>query len=72
MTLVLPFFSMKPTFTDQRQPHPFFKRIGSWLPTMIILGLAVPLLVLLGNHAGDGVAHARVGRSRCDCLCHVR
>lgn len=48
MTLVLPFFSMKPTFTDHRQQPPFFKRIGSWLPTMIILGLAIPLLVYLG------------------------
>ena len=43
----LPPSAMKPTFTDQRQSHPFFKRIGSWLPTMIILGLAVPLLIYL-------------------------
>jgi peptidoglycan/xylan/chitin deacetylase (PgdA/CDA1 family) len=41
----VPFLPMKPTFTDHRQPHPYFKRIGTWLPTMIILGLAVPLLV---------------------------
>ena len=48
MTFVLLPSDMKPTFTDHREAHPFFKRIGSWLPTLIILGLAVPLLVYLG------------------------
>lgn len=45
LAFALPFTAMKPTFTDHREQHPFFKRIGTWLPTMIILGLAVPLLV---------------------------
>lgn len=43
----LPFSAMKPTFIDHRESHPFFKRIGTWLPTMIVLGLAVPVLVYL-------------------------
>ena len=43
----LPFAAMKPALTDHREKQPFFKRIGAWLPTMTILGLAVPLLVYL-------------------------
>lgn len=37
--------SMKTKFVDHRETHPFFKRIGAYLPAMIILSVAVPALI---------------------------
>lgn len=36
---------MKPKFVDHRETHPFFKRIGAYLPALIILSVAVPALI---------------------------
>ena len=50
----LPFATMKPTFTDHREKHPFSKRIGPWMPAIIILSLAVPLLTYLATMQSIG------------------
>ncbi|MBU4080033.1 MAG: polysaccharide deacetylase family protein [Gammaproteobacteria bacterium] len=38
---------MKPTPPDHRNRRPFFKRIGPYMPAMIILSLAVPVVIYL-------------------------
>lgn len=47
LTSTMQSVSMKPTYIDHRERHPFLKRIGTYLPVMIILGLAVPALIYL-------------------------
>ena len=47
LALTLPFVVMKPASTDRRALHLIFDRIGTWLPAMVILGLAVPVLIYL-------------------------
>lgn len=39
--------AMKSAFTDHRERRPFFKRIGPYLPVMILLSLAVPAVIYL-------------------------
>jgi len=38
---------MKPIFTEHRERHPFYRRIGSYIPVMIILSVAVPAVIYL-------------------------
>ena len=37
----------KPEYIEQQNRLPFFKRIGSYLHVLIILGIALPALVYL-------------------------
>ncbi len=49
LAIALPFAAMKSASAsaNRRVLHPVFDRIGTWLPVMIILGLAVPVLIYL-------------------------
>ena len=38
---------MKPIFTEHRERHPFYKRIGPYMPVLIILSVAVPAVIYL-------------------------
>lgn len=48
LSLAIQATTMKPIFTDHRESRPFFKRIGTFLPVLVILSLSVSFLIYLG------------------------
>lgn len=47
LAFALPSATMKTTSTDHRKSQPFFRRVSTWMPSMIILGLTAPILAYL-------------------------